>query len=117
NALFLKMLQDPAVPDEMRDPASWPAGLRAEWGEDQGLTAAREQRKALTDDFRIMRGELERFDPDFVLIWGDDQYENFREDGVPGFSVLAYDHVDVGAHKLRPITDADQNRAVTLDQS
>ena len=29
-----------------------------------------------------------------MLIWGDDQYENFREDCVPPFSVLAYDSVE-----------------------
>ena len=37
-----------------------------------------------------VRQALEDFDPDFVLIWGDDQYENFKEDIVPAFSVLAY---------------------------
>jgi len=117
NALFLKMLQDPAVPEHMRDPAAWPEGLRAEWSDDQGLAAARAQRKALTKDFRIMRAELDRFDPDFIVIWGDDQYENFREDGIPPYSILAYDHIDVEAHKLRPIKNADATRAITLDQS
>ncbi|MGE3304195.1 MAG: extradiol ring-cleavage dioxygenase, partial [Hyphomonadaceae bacterium] len=31
------------------------------------------------------------FKPDFVLIWGDDQYENFREDIIPPYCVNAYD--------------------------
>src|SRR5258708_7564647 len=34
------------------------------------------------------------FKPDFVLIWGDDQYENFREDGVPSFCVFAVDSIE-----------------------
>jgi len=28
-----------------------------------------------------------------VLIWGDDQYENFREDVIPPFCVLSYDSI------------------------
>jgi hypothetical protein len=34
---------------------------------------------------------LDEFAPDFVVIWGDDQYENFKEDVIPPFCVLAYD--------------------------
>ena len=45
--------------------------------------------------FRKIRAELDAFEPDFVLLWGDDQYENYREDCVPPFSILAYDSVDV----------------------
>jgi hypothetical protein len=29
--------------------------------------------------------------PDVVLVWGDDQYENFRKDIIPAFCVMAYD--------------------------
>ena len=32
-----------------------------------------------------MREELDAFNPDIVLVWGDDQYENFREDVIPAF--------------------------------
>src|SRR5438046_3017252 len=45
--------------------------------------------------FRKARAELDAFEPDFVLVWGDDQYENFREDGVAPFALLAYDSIDV----------------------
>src|SRR5205823_14218044 len=41
------------------------------------------------------RDELDAFQPDCVVIWGDDQYENFKEDCVPAFSVLAYDSVEM----------------------
>ena len=37
------------------------------------------------------RAALDAFDPDFVLIWGDDQYENFREDIIPPYCIAAYD--------------------------
>ena len=33
----------------------------------------------------------EAFDPDIVLICGDDQYENFREDIIPAFCVMGLD--------------------------
>ena len=38
-----------------------------------------------------------RFQPDFILIWGDDQYENFREDLVPPYCVYAYDSFEFGS--------------------
>ena len=31
------------------------------------------------------------FKPDFVLLWGDDQYENFREDIIPPYCIAAHD--------------------------
>ncbi len=34
---------------------------------------------------------LDEFAPDLVVIWGDDQYENFREDIIPPFCLLAYE--------------------------
>ena len=37
------------------------------------------------NDFRAIRKILDDFNPDFVLVWGDDQYENFKEDIVPAF--------------------------------
>jgi hypothetical protein len=30
----------------------------------------------------------------YLRVWGDDQFENYREDCVPAFSVLAYDSAD-----------------------
>ena len=41
--------------------------------------------------FRKARQLLDDFAPDFVVIWGDDQYENFKEDLIPPFCVLAYE--------------------------
>jgi hypothetical protein len=41
------------------------------------------------------RTALDEFAPDIVLVWGDDQYENFKEEAVPPFCVLAYEDTDV----------------------
>jgi hypothetical protein len=48
-------------------------------------------RQQLVDGFRKTREVLDRFNPDVVLIWGDDQYENFHEDVVPAFCVYIED--------------------------
>jgi hypothetical protein len=88
-------LQDPAVPAELRDRANWPSLAREEWGDDEGLAAAAEHRRALVAGFDKTRAALDEFQPDAVVIWGDDQYENFREDIIPPYAVLAYDDLDV----------------------
>lgn len=84
------LLSDPEVPAEAKDPANWPAEQRGEWGDDGGVSSAPVHRAALIDGLDRVRVELEAFDPDVVVIWGDDQYENFVEDLIPAVSVLAY---------------------------
>jgi hypothetical protein len=49
----------------------------------------------MINEFRRARQTLDEFNPDVVVLWGDDQYENYHEDCVPAFSVLAYDDVEV----------------------
>ena len=86
------------IPSEVKDPATWPEAMRTEYGDDQGIAAARMHRDRLVAGFRQQRAELDAFNPDFVLIWGDDQYENFKEDIIPPFCVLAYDDIQCPAH-------------------
>ena len=59
----------------------------------------------LAAGFRRVRAELDAFRPDAVLVWGDDQYENFREDIIPAFCVMAYDE-----YECRPFTMKDGGR-------
>jgi hypothetical protein len=89
------LLGDPRLPAHLRDPRNWSPTMREQWGDDEGLRHSEEHRQAMIEWFRIARKELDEFQPDFVVIWGDDQYENFREDCVPPFAVLAYDDVTV----------------------
>ena len=49
---------------------------------------------SLVRHFRHARKLLDDFRPDVVVIWGDDQHENFTEDIIPPFCVLAYDEVE-----------------------
>ena len=69
--------------------------MREQWSTDEGAAHSDQHRNDLIHHFRKARAELDAFQPDFVLLWGDDQYENYRDDCVPPFSVLAYDSVDV----------------------
>ena len=89
--LHFTLQRDERVPEAMKDPASWPEAMRVEYGDDRGLASAGVHRRRLVEGFRQVRAEIDSFNPDFVLIWGDDQYENFREDIIPPFCILGYE--------------------------
>jgi hypothetical protein len=89
--ILKRMLQNPRLPASLRDPAGWPQAMRAEWGDDDGVSAAARHRADLVAALMKTRAALDAFKPDFLVIWGDDQYENFREDVVPPYCVAAYD--------------------------
>jgi hypothetical protein len=93
-------LTDPDIPDEEKDPANWPESMRADWSDDGGTAAAARHRKVLVDNLARCREALDEFKPDYVVVWGDDQYENFREEVVPPFCVLAYGDLDVPAFEV-----------------
>ncbi len=93
-ACFLRRtLQSDRVPAPWKQVANWPVLMQAEWAADGGKAAAGQHRARLVDAFRRVRREIEAFQPDFILIWGDDQYENFREDIIPPFCVYVVDCV------------------------
>ena len=89
--ILKRVLEDPALPEQYRRPEGWPEPMRQEYGSDEGLSAARRHREALVTQFRKAKRMLDEFAPDFVVIWGDDQYENFKEDIIPPFCVMAYE--------------------------
>ncbi len=92
-AILERTLASAQVPEEMKSPARWPPAMRAEYEANRDLSVTREHRRRCLDAFRRTRAALDAFKPDLVLIWGDDQYENFRDDGVPAFCVFALDEV------------------------
>ena len=65
--------------------------MRAEWGNDEGASSAARHRAELVGWLDKTRAALDAFKPDFVLMWGDDQYENFKEDVVPPYCISAYE--------------------------
>ena len=82
-------LRAPGTPDIEKEPSSWPAPMQAEWNDRLG-SAAR-HRAELIENMDKVREALDAFNPDVVIMWGDDQYELFREEAIPSFSVLALD--------------------------
>ena len=76
---------------EMKDPANWPEEARRQWSNDEGAAAAAKHRQDLVGWMDKTRKALDDFKPDFVLIWGDDQYENFREDIIPPYAISAHE--------------------------
>ena len=111
-------LEDGALPEHLRAVENWPPAMREQWGNDRGQAHSDKHRQDMIDQFRRIRAELDAFKPDFVLIWGDDQYENFREDCVPAFSVLAYDSVDIqpwkGYRRGRNAWDEPEDHTITV---
>ena len=100
------------IPEEMKNPSRWPEPMRIEYGEDEDYESSLEHRARLVAGFRRIREELDAFNPDFVVIWGDDQYENFREDIIPPFCILAYDDFETQpfAHRQRNAWDEPKDK-------
>ncbi|MCX4428907.1 extradiol ring-cleavage dioxygenase [Streptomyces mirabilis] len=95
--LLKSTLKDPDIPAERKEVHNWTELAQREWGDDQGVGAAVTHRERLLADLARCREALDEFRPDVVVVWGDDQYENFREEVIPSFCVLAYDDTEVEA--------------------
>lgn len=104
-----RMLQNPKLPPELRDPRNWPDEMQREWGNDEGVSSAARHREELVGWMRKVRQALDDFNPDYVLLWGDDQYENFKEDIIPPYCVAAHEKFRFHAHadNVWDETDAD----------
>ena len=85
------MLRNPELSPGMRTPDGWSPEMQAEWGDDEGTAAAGRHRADLVGWMNKVRQALDDFKPDYVLMFGDDQYENFHEDVVPPYCVCAYE--------------------------
>src|ERR1700730_3366663 len=70
--------------------------MRAEWGNDEGTSAAHAHRERLLRSLQKARTQIDEFRPDFIVVWGDDQYENFREDVVPPYCIYAHAYFEFG---------------------
>src|ERR1700722_3225162 len=88
-----RTLDDPGLPERLRTPSGWPEAMRLEWSTDDGAAHGRAHREAIVAELRKVREALDDFRPDVIVVWGDDQYENFHDDVVPAFCVLRNDSV------------------------
>ena len=46
-----------------------------------------------------VRKALDDFQPDYILMWGDDQYENFKEDIIPPYAISAHEGFNFHANE------------------
>ena len=97
------LLQNPVVSDRMRDIANWPEGAQDEWANQEEASVLHEQQMIAA--FRKLRKVIDDFNPDVVLMWGDDQYENYHEDLVPPLVV----HCDAEFNDVDPLSSAPNN--------
>ena len=58
NYSLTRALRNERIPAERKDPGSWPAAMREEWGDDAGYASALYQRERLAAGFRRVRAEL-----------------------------------------------------------
>ena len=86
-----QVITSPRVPERLKNPRDWPEPMQHEWSDDEGAAFAAEHRAAFLSGVRKARQAIDAFAPDYVVIFGDDQYENFREDIIPPFCIFIQD--------------------------
>lgn len=86
------VLNSPMVPPEMRQPANWPEPMQEEYAHEPVRAVQHQER--MVEAFRQVRRAIDDFGPDAVIIFGDDQYENFKEDCIPPFCVFMHDQME-----------------------
>ncbi|MCE2470229.1 MAG: extradiol ring-cleavage dioxygenase, partial [Dehalococcoidia bacterium] len=110
--ILRRHLKSPQIPAEAKDPANWPPEMVEQFGlEGERATAsAAVHRERVIGAYRKIRAEIDAFAPDFILIWGDDQYENFHEDLIPPFCIFVADQFETKPYARRgAATDAPSN--------
>jgi hypothetical protein len=83
-----RIVNAPRVDAKWRDKRNWPAGMLDEVGNDLGLSAGKRYRERNWANFRKQKKIVDDFNPDFIVIIADDQYENFQETIIPPFCVF-----------------------------
>lgn len=98
------------VPAHLKSIANWPEGMRREWADDNGLAAARVHRRRIWNSFSVVKEQIRKFNPDFLLIWGDDQYEQFREECIPPFNIFIFEELECQPYLVdSPVNPREKN--------
>ncbi len=84
-SILRRTLTSPVVPDEMKDPRQWSEPMQEQWANQ--IELAHEHQERMIEDVRTLRRQIDAFGPDAIVVFGDDQYENFREDCIPPLCV------------------------------
>ena len=87
--LLRGILRSHLVPEALRTPDGWPEAMQAEWHDEHNQAVEHQARhRAAFDEIRRV---IDDFAPDAVIVFGDDQYENFKEDVIVPFNVFCMD--------------------------
>ena len=84
-----RYLKSPKVQANMKESSSWPAPMQDEW--EHEIERATVHQEQMIAAFKKVREAIDDFNPDAVLIIGNDQYENWHEDIIPAFHVFIAD--------------------------
>ena len=79
------------VPEHMKDPKNWPEEMQREWANEMEVAAEHKERHIA--GFRKVRQALDDFNPDVVILFGNDQAENWHEDVIPAFHIWIADEI------------------------
>ena len=71
-----------------------PAQLLEELGQDNGLNQDKLDQKRVVESFKVLHDRLHDWNPDVLMIIGDDQAENFLQDNLPPFCLYTGAEVD-----------------------
>ena len=71
-----------------------PAKMVEELGDDNGASHDKVNQQKIVAAFSVLRDKLNAWNPDLVIIVGDDQAENFRRDNLPTFCLYTGSEVD-----------------------
>ena len=74
--LVRRVTKSPLVPSQMKNPENWPEAMQKEYANEKALAGQHQER--MIEAFRQVRRAIDDFGPDAIIIFGDDQYENFR---------------------------------------
>ena len=89
--MFDEALESKNASDFYKNKSNWPLAMLKELGDDHGHASSIAHRNRQIECFKKQREILDDFNPDFVVIFGDDQYENFQEDIIPPFCIFGLD--------------------------
>jgi hypothetical protein len=108
--LLKQTINSPRVPEGLKDPRSWPAPMQTEWGDDEGASFAVKHWEKFAAGVCKVRAAVDEFRPDVVVIFGDDQYENFREEFIPPFCVYIVDEMHCHPYAAPRRNGLERNR-------
>ncbi|HIE82624.1 MAG TPA: hypothetical protein EYQ00_01710 [Dehalococcoidia bacterium] len=100
-------MQSHLVPEKFRDSKNWPKRMQDEWNSEEAcaLDHQRRHKEALLK----VREAIDAFSPDVVIIFGDDQYENFKENVIPPFNMYCMDQFPSAPFELLKMLGGGEN--------